>query len=89
MSKKTVEERLAELEASNAEKDDQIAALEIKAASPYDKKDGEDDGPGNPNVMLYKDKKNQQFHPADVKKAKKDGWSETPPESAIRKKKKG
>ena len=82
---KAVMERLSALEDSNAAKDDQIAALEIKAASPYDRKD-EGDGPGNPNIMLYQGKKHKQFHPADVKKALKDGWSKEPDESVIREK---
>jgi hypothetical protein len=84
----SVEERLAIMEEALAEKDEQIAALEIKASTPYDNKD-EGDGPGNPNIMLYKGKTHKQFHPADVKKALKDGWSDKPDESVIRTKTKG
>jgi hypothetical protein len=83
--KLSVEERLAAMEEEMGTLKDENEALKLKIVNPYENKDGEDNGPGNPNVMLYKGKKHKQFHPADVKKALKDGWKTDPDESFIRK----
>ena len=77
-------DRLAALEKDmlNLKEENETLKIMVKS-TPYDKKD-EGDGPGNPNKILYKDGGHKQFHPAEVKKAIKDGWSDKPDESAIR-----